>query len=430
GRLHIAAGVPEAAIGLLQRGLARAQAIGSRAMQRDLHAALSDAQAASGYHRRALEHLRTAANLRNELLDTQTHAQINVLNTSYEKQLREREIEALRAENSLAQATLERQTWLRRAYVGGTVAAFVVILFIFARRAHARELAIEREGKARLQARVDERTAELKAANDHLTQTLENPSATQEQLVEAEKMASMGALVAGVAHQINTPLGVAITAASQLQDNTRRLRSAGSADDREQRLEATLERSEQFCDLLNQNLERAAGLVRSFKRVAADQTKVARREFDVLETLEPVLKSFRGQAQSSGHELILENELQPGTRITSYPAAFRQILTNLLDNALMHGLADRQNGEVRVSLGWSGDGQLQLTIADNGAGIDEETRAHLFEPFYTTRQDRGRTGLGLHGVFNLVTRLLRGTISCDARPGEGAVFTIRIPSVE
>ena len=288
-------------------------------------------------------------------------------------------------------------------------------------------MAIEREGRAELQARVDERTAELKAANEHLTQTLEHLSATQDQLVEAEKMASMGALVAGVAHQINTPLGVAITAASQLRDSTRQLRSAKQ---REQTLDRTLERSEQFCELLNQNLERAAGLVRSFKRVAADQTNLARKDFDVMETLEPVLTSFRGQAQGSGHKLIVQNELPPGTRMTSYPAAFRQILSNLLDNALMHGLADQQEGEVRVAIRWTGDDQLQLTIADNGDGIDEETRQHLFEPFYTTRQDRGRTGLGLHGVFNLVTRLLRGTINCDGRPGEGAIFTVRIPNIE
>lgn len=269
-----------------------------------------------------------------------------------------------------------------------------------------------------LEARVQLRTAELEASLDTLKRT-------QKHLVESEKMVSLGRLVAGVAHEVNTPLGVAVTAASYLQEKTADMFAYISKDTPDTgETVRFLEAARESSRMILTNLRRAADLVRSFKQVAVDQSAEARRRFNVAHYIGEVLLSIRPEFKKIKHTITVNC---PDTlEIDSYPGALAQILTNLIMNSFIHGFEKSAGGDIIIDVA-EADDEIRIGYGDNGRGMDPDTLEKIFEPFFTTRRSHGGTGLGMHLVYNLVTQSLGGRILCTSQEGKGARFDIRFP---
>jgi len=279
-----------------------------------------------------------------------------------------------------------------------------------------------------LESRVAERTSELTAANADLQSTLGELRETQDQLIESEKMASLGSLVAGVAHEINTPLGIGITAASHLETITEQferraeLQQIGGED-----LSHYMSDAAESSRLILKNLQRAGQLVRSFKQVAVDQSREDRRVIQLADYLGEVAFALRPALKGTGHELRID--CPQDLAIDSYPGAIYQIVMNLVSNALAHAFAPGQSGLIEISARVRSEGrvasELVLEYQDNGRGVEPAFLKRIFEPFFTTRRNQGGSGLGLHIVYNLVTHLLAGSIAAENRGG--LHFLIRFP---
>lgn len=276
-----------------------------------------------------------------------------------------------------------------------------------------------------LEQRVATRTAELAAANRELQTALENLRQTQGQLVMSEKLAALGGLVAGVAHEINTPVGVALSATSTMADKNRVISDLfATGEMKRSDLTEYLESAREGVEMSLINLNRASDLIRSFKMVAADQVSESRRSFKVREYIGQVLLSLRPKLKRTAHrvEVVCDEDLV----IDSYPGAFSQILTNFIVNSLTHAFGEKEEGLMRIEIARS-DGMLNLTYSDDGCGIAPEFQDRVFDPFFTTARAKGSTGLGLHIVFNIVTSTLGGTITCCSAPGQGTTFQVRMP---
>jgi signal transduction histidine kinase len=276
-----------------------------------------------------------------------------------------------------------------------------------------------------LEDRVEQRTSELARANENLQTALESLRQAQGQLVMSEKLAALGGLVAGVAHEINTPVGVALSATSTMAEKNRILSELfATGEMKRSNLTDYLESTREGVEMSLLNLKRASDLIRSFKMVAADQVSESRRRFNVREYIGQVLLSLRPKLKKTLHRV--EVECDEDLVIESYPGALSQILTNFIVNSLTHAFGEGQAGLIRIAVARN-DGMLSLTYSDDGCGIAPEVQDRIFEPFYTTARAKGSTGLGLHIVFNIVTGTLGGTITCCSAPGQGTTFQVRMP---
>jgi len=248
---------------------------------------------------------------------------------------------------------------------------------------------------------------------------------TQDQLVQNEKMASLGALVAGVAHEINTPVGVGVTAASTLQSRARSF-ARKYADQTMTRtdLESFLAMAQESADIVLKNMDRAADLIHSFKQVAVDQTSGERRRFGVRDYINEILLSLAPRLKNSPHRVTVNC---PDTlMVDSYPGALAQIISNLIGNSLMHAFPDGRQGHIEISVSEE-PAKLILDYADDGVGIPAEHLSRVFDPFFTTKRGTGGSGLGLHIVYNLVAQLLGGKVEVRSETGRGAHFRIVFP---
>lgn len=279
-----------------------------------------------------------------------------------------------------------------------------------------------------LEQRVAERTAELSQTNADLLNSMEQVRDAQRQLVDSEKMAALGSLVAGVAHEINTPLGIGVTAASHLDQMFATIEAAQPSAPTGA-LAAALTAGRRCVDLVLRNLSRADHLVKSFKQIAIDQSTEAPRRIKVREYLEEVLTSLQPILKRTS--LRVEVECPATLEITTYAGAFYQILMNLVVNSVTHGYETDDAGTIRIHVSTSGNADetrhVELVYRDDGRGMSPEVSARVFEPFFTTRRGSGGTGLGMHISYNLVTQLLRGTIRCESTLGEGVRFWVRFP---
>ena len=272
---------------------------------------------------------------------------------------------------------------------------------------------------------IAQRDGDLRAANHSLEQTLGTLRETQSQLVQSERLASLGSLVAGVAHEINTPVGVGVTAASTLRDHARELaESYARGDLKRSSLEQFITTADEAAEITLKNLQRAADLIASFKQVAVDQSSGERRQFALREYIDEVPLSLAPRLKKYGH--ALEVDCPAALAVDTYPGAIAQILTNLVSNALVHAFDAGKKGHLRIHAE-AANGWVTLTFADDGRGIPQENLGRIFDPFFTTRRGAGGSGLGLHIVFNLVHQLLGGTIDVVSAPGRGSLFTIRFP---
>ncbi len=263
-----------------------------------------------------------------------------------------------------------------------------------------------------------------KRTEQELSQTIEILIQTQRQLVESEKMAALAGLVAGVAHEINTPVGIGVTAASHLCDRTHYVhrRYAASKLTRAD-MEGYLETALQSSQMILSNLKRASELVQSFKLVAVDQSSEVRREFHVRQYLEGIVRSLRPKLKPT----LISVELEGGEfSMVNFPGALSQVITNLVVNSLTHAYSEGERGRVRIAA-TRGDEAIRLEYSDDGCGIPPEHLSKIFEPFFTTRRGRGGSGLGLHVLYNLVTRRMGGTVRCTSDGERGTSFLIELP---
>ncbi|MFC3150496.1 ATP-binding protein [Litoribrevibacter euphylliae] len=276
-----------------------------------------------------------------------------------------------------------------------------------------------------LEKKVEMRTDELKKANLKLTESLYQLQNTQKQMVEQEKMASLGSLVAGVAHEINTPIGIGITAISHLEHIITELEvpfQQGKLS--KTNFENALRNLKECHTLVFSNLERAAQLVKSFKMVAVDQSSEEKRLFNLRSYLNDVITSLRPELRKTNLKLKLV--IDENLFLNSFPGAFSQIFTNLIMNSIIHGFNDSDEGTIDINAQLKEE-TLIINYRDNGKGIGKEIAAKIFEPFFTTNRDTGGSGLGTHIIYNLVTQALHGSIELDQTSDTGAHFVILIP---
>ena len=278
-----------------------------------------------------------------------------------------------------------------------------------------------------LERKVEFRTEQLERKTSEAVVALEDLKRTQEQLIKTEKHAALGRLVAGVAHEINTPLGVAVTAASCIEKEFEHLfEMIETGRVKRSKVDEHHHAIIKGNAMLKGNLARATDLIASFKLVAADQTSDEPRRFSVAEYINQVVLSLEPAIVGPGFEVKVncDDELE----LYSQPGALAQIITNLIDNALRHGLSGKIRGTITINI-QRREEYTVIEVGDDGKGIREDIMGYIFDPFYTTNRQEGCSGLGLHLVYNLVTQQLGGNIHCDSRPGQGTTFTISLPDL-
>lgn len=266
---------------------------------------------------------------------------------------------------------------------------------------------------------------ELRKRNTELATSMETIQMAKDQLVESERMASLGGLVAGIAHDVNTPLGVSVTATSFLQDRVQKLQNA--YDDKKltgSTMTSFLSEAQQTITLLTNNLNRASDLISSFKQVAVDQTSEAVREINVSEYLTEVVQSLAPNFKKTLHTIDIH--CPDDISIKCAPGVLAQILTNMIMNSLIHGFEDKPKGAITLDIS-DQNGNLIIDYKDDGRGLDEGTLARHFDAFFTTRRGKGGSGLGTHIMYNLVTQTLGGSIEVFSEPDKGLQYKITIP---
>lgn len=287
-------------------------------------------------------------------------------------------------------------------FVGGFVISFLVAMLAW----------IQARQNEQITQKVIEKTAQLKSA--------------QEQLVQSEKMASLGSLVAGVSHELNTPIGIALTASTSLLSMTRDMRHRLQTN--------TLKKSslnnyfDQACsatELVESNINRATELITSFKQVAVDQTSERRRRFNLKGNIEDVVKTLTPKIKGTTHKVNID--VQGDIEMISYPGPLGQVLTNFITNTLIHGFEDMEDGLMEISGQCPNDNMVVIVYKDNGCGIAEENLQKIFDPFYTSKLGKGGSGLGLNVVYNLCTGVLGGEVDVVSSLGNGIEFTLRLP---
>jgi PAS domain S-box-containing protein len=275
-----------------------------------------------------------------------------------------------------------------------------------------------------LEARVAQRTAELQGANGELSQTLSTLKLAQDQLVHSEKMAALGSLVAGVAHELNTPIGNGLTVASTLEHRLQAFQATLAGGLRKSDLQGLLQDMQLASEILVRNLGRAAALVASFKQVAVDQTSSQRRSFDLQAVVGEILITLNPALRKTACAVHIQ--IEPGIILDSYPGPLGQVLTNLINNAVLHGFEPEEQGKIEV-LAWRSGLHVVLEVRDTGHGISADNLHRVFDPFFTTRLGQGGSGLGLHIVHNLVQSVLGGRIEVESQPNQGACFRMTLP---
>jgi len=268
---------------------------------------------------------------------------------------------------------------------------------------------------------------DIRNSEQNLRRTLEQLERMQDQLIQSEKMAALGQLVAGVAHEINTPIGIALTAISYLAEQTADFgETYRSGRMKKSSLEAYIATAHDSSELVRMNISRAAVLISSFKQVAVDQTSENLRDFEMRQFLTELLTSLNPEFKRSRHTVALE--CPDDLKVRSYPGALSQVVTNLVSNAVKHAFADDQPGTIRLEV-LPTEADVVIAVADNGRGISGEVLPRIFEPFFTTKRGSGGTGLGLHIVYNLIHETLKGQITVESKVGGGARFAVTMPRI-
>jgi DNA-binding LacI/PurR family transcriptional regulator/signal transduction histidine kinase len=267
--------------------------------------------------------------------------------------------------------------------------------------------------------------AKLNNTLETLRKTLENLEQAHEQLIISEKMVALGRLVAGVAHEINTPVGVSITASSFLKDFTIKLKEKfNSGNLKRSDLIKLFDMCDETMDIMLFNLNRASHLIKSFKQISVDQSVEEKRVFNVKEYINEILLSLKPKLSRVMHNV--EVDCPEDLNIYSYAGGFSQILSNFIENTILHAFNEDEKGSISVKVSYDNN-ILVLTYSDDGKGISKEDISKIFDPFFTTKRNFGGTGLGLNIVYNIVTQHYKGSINCESIPEKGTTFIVKIP---
>ena len=273
-----------------------------------------------------------------------------------------------------------------------------------------------------LETKIKRRTQELEDKNIELNNTNEDIKKMQLQLVDAEKMASLGSLVAGVSHEINTPIGIGLTSVSYFVEMSTSIKERYKNDLMTQEaFEDFLSTSEELSHLIYKNLKKAAVLIKSFKTVAVDQSSEEKREFYFNEYIEEILNSIHPFTKKTN--IVIELNCDEKLKVNSYPGPFSQVITNLIMNSIIHGFDEKEKGLIIIDIKEKKE-QIHILFKDNGKGIKKENLAKIFDPFFTTNRENGGSGLGLNITYNIITKTLNGSITCRSIENEGVVFEI------
>ncbi|MFT6734418.1 MAG: signal transduction histidine kinase/HAMP domain-containing protein [Polaribacter sp.] len=280
------------------------------------------------------------------------------------------------------------------------------------------------EQNKNLEIKVSQRTQELHVQNQALSHTLTELEQTQTQLIEAEKMASLGSLVAGISHEVNTPLGVAVTAASHLNQNTKEFKfKHDSGNLTKSGFISYMESTTETTNIILSNLNRASILIQSFKQIAVDQSSDNKTVFSLKQHLEMLVTSLRPSFKNLPIDInIYGDEID----IDSYPGPLSQIVSNLIMNCIKHGLTDCEKGEITIIIAQYPK-HITLSVEDNGVGIANNIKNKVFDPFFTTQRGIGGSGLGLNIVYNLIKQKLGGNIIIEDNKPQGVRFIISLP---
>jgi signal transduction histidine kinase len=318
--------------------------------------------------------------------------------------------------------------WYRTlwAYAGFALLAILLVYLIVmftVKRLKASNVLLENTVQLRTR-EISQKNNQLEQQKEEIETTLENLQRTQEQLIESEKMAALGGLVAGIAHEINTPVGIGVTAVSNLHEEIQKMASMFKKDEINRReFKEFLESANDATMLIQKNLERTASLIQSFKQVSVDQVSEKQRSFNLKAYLHDIIHSLTPKYRN--HDIAISLDCDEKLELNSFPGVFAQIFTNLLMNSCTHGFHDCEKGSITIRI-IPENQSLRIEYRDNGQGISKKDLPHIFEPFYTSDQRRG-TGLGLNIVYNLVKQKLQGNISCESEPGKGVLFTLTLP---
>jgi len=286
--------------------------------------------------------------------------------------------------------------------------------------------AIQRKVKSNIQ-RIREAEDEARKSAQATTKALDDLRRTQESLLQAERLASLGGLVAGVAHEINTPVGIALTSASVLMEATERVQAAVlDGNIKKSDITRYLETAAESTRLIMNNAYRAAHLIHSFKQIAVDQVSEARRRFELRDYINEVVSSLQPKLKKT--RITVSIACPPDVMLDSYPGALAQVITNLTLNCVEHAFGAEDEGRIMIGVAQQGD-WIEMQVTDNGKGIAPDMLDKVFDPFVTTRRGQGGTGLGLNIVFNLMAKQFAGSITVSSVLGQGASFVLRMPCV-
>ncbi len=288
------------------------------------------------------------------------------------------------------------------------------------------ELSNTQRELAKKNSQLEQQRRKLETLNQQLQTTVDELQRTRNELIQSEKMASLGRLVSGFAHEINTPIGIALTATSAIEGGLERINLLLRTEEvSETELMEVLDKIGQAGQLTISNLRRAAELVSSFKRTSIDQSLETKRLFDLGDVLQDSVISLAGKFKHTAIEIQIN--CPTGINIYSYPGAISQVFTNLLLNSWLHGFESGQHsGNIEIKV-LSAKNQIDLIYQDSGKGMNAEVLKNLFEPFYTTKRAKGGTGLGLYLCYNIVVNQLKGTIGCESELDQGSSFHISFP---
>ncbi|XOV79555.1 MAG: ATP-binding protein [Aestuariibacter sp.] len=277
-----------------------------------------------------------------------------------------------------------------------------------------------------LEEKVNQRTQALKEANQELIQTLEKLHQFQRQMVQNEKMASLGDMVAGVAHEVNTPIGLGVTASTMMLDRLNDLKKAFDEKNlKASMLSKFMMEGEENLNIIYRNLNRAAELISSFKQVAVDQSSEQDRAFSFKQLMDEILLSLRPRLKNLAH--VIDIDCDENLCIETKAGPINQIMINLIMNSIIHGFESKEKGRIVIRAEMMDESKVSITYTDDGKGIPEHMRKRIFDPFVTTKRGQGGSGLGMHLVFNLVTQALNGSISLTSEEDKGVEFHIAFP---
>jgi signal transduction histidine kinase len=278
---------------------------------------------------------------------------------------------------------------------------------------------------------IAKRAAEdqLRTSKEQAEQALAELRDAQRSLVDAERLAALGGLVAGVAHEVNNPIGISLTVASSLANRCNTFEEELNANTplRRSQLEQFIARNRDAARQLVGNLQRAAELIQSFKQVAVDRSHAERREFDLREATDQIVASLRPAFKKS--RISISVDVPDRIALDSYPGAYGQVLTNLFLNAVHHAFPGDRDGTIALTAQAPDRDHIEISIVDDGVGMLPEVQRQAFDPFFTTRRNAGGTGLGLHIVYNLVTQKLGGRLTLDSKPGRGTTLRMTLPRI-